>query len=410
MVRQFALFCITVAFVLLGRTASAQEFKPKNSAPQAPISAAAKQFEALRLDYQQQLDAFQKVFDQAKTEADRDRLWRERFPPPETFYARFMTLAEKNPKDPAAVDALIWVATNSSNEPKDSKTQARALDQLQRLYLTSEKLPEVFASLPFDPQENRGEKFLWAVYEKNPYREVQALACHQLAMRRLHQVRQVTRWRNENPEKLKDIWIKSTAFAYLVTTDVPKLEREADLLLERVIKDYSDVAITRGRETTTLGKIAQGQLYALRYLAIGKRAPELASVDLAGNSTRLSQLRGSVVVLDVWATWCGPCRAMIPHERELVKRCAGQPFALVSISVDAEKETLARFLQKEPMPWIHWHNGDEGGVITALAIESYPTIYVLDSQGVIRFKDVRGKALDRAVDTLLKEVTPRGAK
>src|SRR5262245_5378973 len=340
--RQSGLLGMSLAFALFGRAALAQEFKPKNAPPQAPMSAAAKQFEALKLDYQQQLDAFQKVFDQAKTDADRDRLWRERFPPPEAFYARFMTLADKNPKDPASIDALIWVATNSSNEPKDSKTQARALDQLQRLYLTSEKLPEVFASLPFDPQENRGEKFLWAVFEKNPYREVQALACHQLATRRLHQVRQVTRWRNENPEKLKDFWIKSTAFAYLATTDVPKLEREADLLLERVLKDYGDVAITRGRETTTLGKIAQVQLHALGYLAIGKKAPDLTSVDLAGNPMRLSQLRGNVVVLDVWATWCGPCRAMIPHERDLVKRCASQPFALVSISVDAEKETLAK--------------------------------------------------------------------
>lgn len=410
MVRQTGLLGMTLVLAFFGRAALAQEFKPKNAPPQALLSAAAKQFEALRLDYQQQLDAFQKVFDQAKTDAERDRLWRERFPPPETFYARFMTLAEKNPKDPAAVDALIWVVTSSSNEPKDSKTQARALDTLQRQYVSSEKLPLVFSSLPFDPQENRGEKFLRAVVEKSPHREVQGLACHQLATRRLNQVRTVTRWRNENPEKLKDNWLKFTAFAYLQTTDVPKLEREAEALLDHVVRHYGDVTTLRGRETTTLGKIAEGQLYALRYLAIGKKAPELTSVDLAGKPVRLSQLRGNVVVLDVWATWCGPCRAMIPHERELVKRCAGQPFALVGISVDAEKDTLAKFLQKEPMPWIHWHNGDEGGVITALAIESYPTIYVLDSQGVIRFKDVRGKALDRAVDTLLKEIAQRGAK
>jgi thiol-disulfide isomerase/thioredoxin len=404
MARQSArVLCVTLALVFFWRAAGAQEFKQKNAPLVAP-SAAAKQFEALKQDYQQQLDAFQKVFDQGKTEADRDRLWRERFPPPEAFYARFIALAEKNPKDPAAVDALIWVATNSSNEPKDSKTQARALDTLQRQYINSEKLPQVFSSLPFDPQENRGEKFLRAVLEKSPHREVQALACHRLATRRLLQVRQVTRWRNENPEKLKDNWLKSTAFGYLLTTDIPKLEREAEALLDHVVRHYGDVTTLRGRETTTLGKIAEGQLYALRYLAIGKRAPELTSVDLAGKPVRLSDLRGRVVVLDVWATWCGPCRAMIPHERELVKHCAGQPFALVSISVDAEKETLTRFLQKEAMPWTHWHNGDQGGIIAALAVESYPTIYVVDPQGVIRYKDVRGKALDRAVDTLLKEL------
>jgi hypothetical protein len=95
---------------------------------------------------------------------------------------------------------------------------------------------------------------------------------------------------------------------------------------------------------------------------------------------------------------------MIPHERELVKRLDGKPFALVSISVDDKPETVTEFLKKQPMPWIHWFNGPEGRIVADLNVWSYPTIYVLDTQGVIRYKDVRGKLLDQAVDALLKDV------
>jgi hypothetical protein len=95
---------------------------------------------------------------------------------------------------------------------------------------------------------------------------------------------------------------------------------------------------------------------------------------------------------------------MIPHERSLVKRLEGKPFVLVSISVDEKRETVAQFLKKEPMPWTHWYNGPDGKIIADLNVWSYPTIYVLDAKGVIRYKDVRGQFLDQAVDTLLKEI------
>ena len=72
------------------------------------------------------------------------------------------------------------------------------------------------------------------------------------------------------------------------------------------------------------------------------------------------------------------------------------------ISVDEKRETLSEFLNKEPMPWTHWFNGPIGPIIRDLNVQSYPTIYVLDAKGVIRYKDVREKLLDQAVDALLK--------
>jgi thiol-disulfide isomerase/thioredoxin len=139
-------------------------------------------------------------------------------------------------------------------------------------------------------------------------------------------------------------------------------------------------------------------------LEVGNQAPEIVSKTLKGDKAKLSGLKGKVVVIDIWATWCPPCRAMIPHERELVKRMKDKPFALVSISLDAKQETLDKFLEKEKMPWTHWFNGTTGAVTKDYEVKYIPAIFVLDQNGVIRYKGVRGKQLDKAVDELVKKL------
>jgi peroxiredoxin len=93
------------------------------------------------------------------------------------------------------------------------------------------------------------------------------------------------------------------------------------------------------------------------------------------------------------------------HERELVKRLKDRPFALISVSADDSVETLQKFLKAREMPWVHWFNGDLPTDLTEdWEVEGFPTIYVIDHKGVIRFKGVRGKEMDEAVDQLLKEM------
>jgi thiol-disulfide isomerase/thioredoxin len=145
-------------------------------------------------------------------------------------------------------------------------------------------------------------------------------------------------------------------------------------------------------------------------LSIGEVAPKIKIQAVDGSEARLSALRGKVVVLDIWTTWCGPCRAMIPHERKMVERLKEQPFVLVSISADEKKETLTDFLAKEKMPWTHWWNGSEGGVLEDWDVRHFPTIYILDVQGVIRHKDLSGEGLEKAVNSLLKEAKTKTAR
>ena len=97
---------------------------------------------------------------------------------------------------------------------------------------------------------------------------------------------------------------------------------------------------------------------------------------------------------------------MYPHERSLVKRLEGKPFALVGINSDSDKQKLSDRMKEENITWPSWWNGGSTGgpISSAWNVHSWPTIYVLDAKGVIRYKDVRGEAMDKAVNTLLKEM------
>ena len=97
---------------------------------------------------------------------------------------------------------------------------------------------------------------------------------------------------------------------------------------------------------------------------------------------------------------------MYPHERSLVKRLEGKPFALVGINSDRDKQKLSERMKEENITWPSWWNGGstQGPISTAWNVHGWPTIYVLDDKGIIRYKDVRGEAMDKAVNTLLKEM------
>ena len=97
---------------------------------------------------------------------------------------------------------------------------------------------------------------------------------------------------------------------------------------------------------------------------------------------------------------------MYPHERSLVKRLEDKPFALLGINSDRDRDALQTVLKKENITWrSFWNGGSTSGPISsAWNVRAWPTIYVLDQHGVIRYKNVRGEAMDDAVDTLLKEM------
>ena len=97
---------------------------------------------------------------------------------------------------------------------------------------------------------------------------------------------------------------------------------------------------------------------------------------------------------------------MYAHERSLVKRLENQPFALIGVNSDKDKGELKKVMEKEEITWRSFWNGGstQGPISKAWKVTGWPTIYVLDAEGTIRYRNVRGAEMDKAVDSLLKEL------
>jgi hypothetical protein len=97
---------------------------------------------------------------------------------------------------------------------------------------------------------------------------------------------------------------------------------------------------------------------------------------------------------------------MYPHERSLVKKLEGKPFTILGINSDKDREKIKQVMKEENISWRSWFDGGGTGgpIATSWNVSAWPTIYVLDAKGVIRYKNVRGEQLEEAIDTLLAEL------
>jgi thiol-disulfide isomerase/thioredoxin/ribonuclease D len=354
-------------------------------------------FEAIRNEYEQAQQEFRAAYQKATTEDERRKAAESR-PTAEKYVARMMGLAESAPDDPGAVDALVWLVTFGGQ----TKEVDQAIERLARDHAQDIKTGQVIGRLA-GHMSPAAEHLLRAIAEKSPDRAVQGGAFLALA-RLLKDEAALVRRMKQNKEvaaRVKQLNGPERTEA-LLAKDPNALARQTESLFEAVVEKFGDVSDPRGDPA----KAAEAELYEIRNLGIGKTAPEITGEDLNGRPMKLSDYRGKVVVLVFCGDWCGPCRAMYPHERSLVKRLEGKPFALVGINSDRDPQKLNERIKKENITWPSWRDGGstQGPIATAWNVHGWPTIYVLDHKGVIRYTGVRDKAMDKAVNTLLREV------
>jgi thiol-disulfide isomerase/thioredoxin len=366
------------------------------------------QFQVLREEYESAFQAFIKADAEAKTKEEKAAVDTHPGRSPQCFSDRFMDLARAHPVSTAAEDALVWVASHVmfGRETEEAKRL------LIRDHIRSPKLAPVFAFQYWSCGSEATERLLREALARNPQREVQGLACYWLARFLMNQAAQSRVAKRGDrvlppPGGVVDEGWGPNYLNRLQRLNPEALDGEAQVLLARVVRDYRDVPHNdKLRHPGTLGDAASAHLHTVRDLAVGKLAPEIEGDGIDGRRFRLSDHRGRVVVLDFGSHfYCGPCRALYPEQRSLVKRLKGRPFTLVTIDADPDRSAVKAAWEAEGNSWPCIYDGLwDGPINTAWNIQQYPTIYVLDHKGTIRHKDLTGKALEEAVDGLLKEL------
>jgi len=153
--------------------------------------------------------------------------------------------------------------------------------------------------------------------------------------------------------------------------------------------------------------IASGLLISTLAVAVGvgDRAPPFTLPTAAGDRVALERLRGKVVYVDFWASWCGPCRRSFPWMNAMNRKYAAQGLAIIAINVDKKRDDAARFLSETPAEFSVVYDAP-GAVPAAYGVKGMPSSYVIDQAGNVSavekgFRDESAATLEQRIRALL---------
>ena len=142
----------------------------------------------------------------------------------------------------------------------------------------------------------------------------------------------------------------------------------------------------------------------MKLTAVGEIAPDFTQNDPDGKPVKLSDFRGKYVLVDFWASWCGPCRAENPNVVAAFNKYKGKNFTILGVSLDRERDPWLKAITDDKLTWTHvsdikyWDNE----VAKMYGVRSIPANFLLDKTGKIVGRNLRGDALEAALAKLVK--------
>ncbi len=359
-----------------GADQTKQRGKHKVNPKPAVQPSRADRLKAIRNAYTKERDKFREAIRAGtiKPDADGDYSgWKDMI---ERYAKSVRKLIDEDPSDEVGCDALVFCIDDLGSGGYEADPGLYRL--LLEHHAASEKIAAVLRSSATD--------FLRSIAAKSPHGNIRLWANYHLA------------------EKLYE----------------SGKAKDAEPLLEKVSRDEQAKEIG-GYVMGTLADTANRLLFEIRRLNIGQEIPEIEGTDLNGKPLKLSESRGKVTFLVFWATWCGPCMQMVPHERALVERYAGKPFVLVGVNGDTlpdknftmtdangkavnDTAKVKAAVEKHKINWRSFRNG-QFTIAVNWNVRAWPTLFLIDHRGIIRGKwkgDPGDKTLDAAIEDLVK--------
>lgn len=135
----------------------------------------------------------------------------------------------------------------------------------------------------------------------------------------------------------------------------------------------------------------------------GMKAYEIALPTVSGDTIRLSSLKGKVVLLDFWASWCGPCRSSNKSLAKLYPKYKDKGFEIFAVSMDNEKQDWQNAIKKDKVNWLQVNapGGWENATALQWRVEALPTSYLIDKEGKLIAMDLEGKNLEKVLKELI---------